>query len=184
MSMRLTKDYRLTVVAKLLQHRFADADQEMAAAERALATQVYCDVYPPKVRQLMEDLPSGFFERITKLRVQFGTEVTELELPAARMAAEKHRGYRTMFAQYEDNQPMFQTWLDFSRRKTDLAQLRKAAEAPAWAVLDSVSTLERLKAVWPEVVPFLPPTNPGSPTRALALPMESVNLLFNLKKEK
>lgn len=183
MSMRLTKDYRAAVVANLLRHRFSEPEQEQTRAELELATKVYLDVYPSNVRQLMEDLPPGFFERITKLRVQFGQEVTELNLPAARLAAEKHRGYRVMFAQYEDTHQLFHVFQAFEAQKTELTRLRKAAEAQAWAVLSSVSTLERLKSVWPEVVPFLPPTNPGSPTRALALPMASVNQLFNLQKE-
>lgn len=174
MAVRLSSFIREQVLVAVLNHAFEAREKAQEAEKIALGDAVYNDTYPEAVREQMAALPNGFLPVSTGLKVQFeGRTLAQLPFGGRRRIAHTHE-YNAAKV-YDSKHPLAVRYGAWKDAEGALKRERRDAESSAKAVLESVTTVNKLIQVWPEVEPFARFYAVESPSRAVALPIKDLN---------
>lgn len=171
-SIRLTVSMKDQVERRLIHYRFKEEAETLVGDYAQLAEDVYEDVYPELTRKKMEGLPKGWLPHRPGIKVQLGADFTELsfsgkcygEIAQAGGSSGAQRGTQHLFPysdqsscvkQYEATHDIASRYSELEGRYKDLEERIRAAKRAARSAMDSVTTINRLKEVWPEIAPFV-----------------------------
>lgn len=175
--MRLTTYIRDQAISNLMANRFDKEQKAIKKEELELGEFAYNTFFGEHKRR-MNGLPKGWLPR----RSYFETYVAG-ERHQFRLKEERSFPYDI----HSNDRRLHMTCLlttkmkEHQQRKIKFIDDKATARAQAHSVLNSVSTVEKLLKVWPEVKPFLPKVE-GIVTTALALPIASLNTMLGLGK--
>lgn len=179
MAVRLSNYIREQVRDAILAHSFSDREKALDAREKELALEFYNDLYPEAVRTHMYALPNGFLEVRSTIRVQVvGESYHSLDLPEKKRVADCWASNPGKV--YEADHPLGEKLRTYLKDRAQFKREREEAKTGAWAVLESVTTVNKLIQVWPEVEQFARPFAVESPSRAIALPIKDLNARLGL----
>lgn len=154
-SVRLTSYMRDTILERLLQHAFAGREEVIQQRRCALGNKVYYDIYPPKLREKMEALPNGLLPTDTNLLVRFGDGSGDVERVFWKEERRISYDHRSGVARaYAENHPFTQEFRTLGRKREALKEEKDTAKRSALSILNSVTTLNKLIEIWPEVSRF------------------------------
>ena len=179
MAVRLSNYIREQVRDAILAHSFSDREKALDAREKELALEFYNDLYPEAIRAHMDALPNGFLEVRSTIRVQVvGESYHSLDLPEKKRVADCWASNPGKV--YEADHPLGEKLRTYLKDRAQFKREREEAKTGAWAVLESVTTINKLIQVWPEVEQFARPFAVESPSRAIALPIKDLNARLGL----
>lgn len=180
-SQRLTNYVREAILKAALDRAFKAREEELKAEQRAFADAVYHDQYPPELLSKMKALPDGFLLTDDDFRVRFGSNNWERVCwGERRIIAKKHEGTAII---YDDDHALSLRFNELERKDEELCAEKTAAERNAKAVLNSVTTYNKLIEVWPEIEPLAAPFKQNearATTFALSLPITQLNKALGL----
>lgn len=189
-TVRLSNDLRDKIAKELMARAFDKREAALKQTEGKLAKDIYLSLYPAAVRRKMTSLGQHFFETTSHITVQAGGDFIRLNLPEAFdgkreqvLIGEHHSGYHHVMEVYDAKHEFTNRIRTLQYAKTKLKEDKEQARAEVRGALFSVSTVNRLIKVWPEVEPVvkkLVPTKSGLP----ALPIEALNSRFGLGENK
>lgn len=199
--MRLTKSIREAILKDLLRHAFLTEATDMLNRACALAEDVFTDLYGEHL-DTMNKLPSCFFTTSNQFRVVFDTDHAYLsftygigtyladEFRAIGMRPLQKKDRRVPFVMTTNSAcKVFPGDHDLTKRhaalkdeKASLTEKMRKARRSAVAVLDSVSTINRLVDVWPEARQFAEAYRVQGERKALlpVVPREELNSALGL----
>lgn len=179
-SVRLTKEMRLKILSRLVEHAFGKLAKELQADDDAFGLAVYVDVYDPLVRRRMRALPEGFIAKKCAIRVAFGGQQNQVSWRGFLPIAAKHVYDRAK--SYLSDDPLSQRHDALERRRNLLRAERDGVWSQIKGVLESCTTLKQLVEIWPEAESFVRDFAEQGPAAvtALALPIKSLNELLGL----
>lgn len=173
-SIRLTTSIKEQLERELIRYRFSEEASTLVGDYAQLAHDVYDDVYSELTRKKMEALPKGWLPHRGGIGVQFGdigSSYAELnfsgkcygEISYAGGREGNDRGANRLVPysdvsgctkRYEATDPMAERYDSLEARYKDLEERIRVAKKVARSAMDSVTTINRLKEVWPEIAPF------------------------------
>lgn len=179
MAVRLSNYIRKQVLNAVLKHAFEAREKALEAEKFALGDAVYNDIYPEPLRKQMDALPDGFLPTGGDVKVQFeGQRFTHVYFGERRRIAKSHE-YNAAVV-YDAKHPLTVRYDAWKKAQDDLDAEKSKAKSSAEAVLESVTTVNKLIQVWPEVEQFARPFAVESPSRAIALPIKDLNARLGL----
>jgi hypothetical protein len=155
-SVKLTKSIREFISDKIIQDAFKEKFESLNKQANELACLVYYDLYPKKQIQQMEALPKGWLPEKSTVTAQFGTSsrgyVTlelgfEIKVP--------HEGYRGCSKVYDDEHEFTEKYGEYSAFREEITEQKRKATTKTNAVLDSVTTTNKLRSIWPEIENYI-----------------------------
>lgn len=139
---RLTNYVREAILKAALDRAFKGREEELKAEQRAFADAVYADQYPPELLKKMKALPPGFLPTGDDFRVRFGANSWERVCwGEQRVISHAHKGSAIT---YEDGHALTARFNELERKDDQLNEEKNAAERQAKAVLNSVTTYNKL----------------------------------------
>ncbi len=179
MAIRLNAFIRNQILSAVMQHGFAARERALDDEKRAIGEAVYNDVYPEEVQAQMSALPPDYLPSSSDLRVQFqGYGFNRVYFGKSRPIAERHT-YNAAVV-YDQDHPLHARYHKWTNAQDSFIEQRNSARAEAEAVLRSVTTLEKLIKVWPEVETFAKPFFVVSASTAVAVPIKQLNAALGL----
>lgn len=185
-AIRLTNRIRSSILKQLISDRFDKDDKELKLRECRLALEVYHDNYSVDELELMDKFPEGAFHRMREIGVQFGACYTYLKCVVPGKEKEttlrifaKHQ--HTVMKVYPVSHKLTKAYEKLSNDRKALKEQRRDAEYKAQAVLDSASTMGKLKSIWPEIEPYLKKFE-TTPAGLPSVPVEAVNRILGLPR--
>ena len=145
MAVRLSNYIREQVRDAILAHSFSDREKALDAREKELALEFYNDLYPEAVRAHMNALPNGFLEVRSSIRVQVvGESYHSLDLPEKKRVADCWCWSRNPGKVYDADHPLGEKLRTYLKDRAQFKREREEAKTEAWAVLESVTTVNKL----------------------------------------
>lgn len=173
--MRLNKGIRQEICERAVAHGFKSEEKKLQAQTLKLSMEVYNHVYPKKVRDLMDQLPDGMLDTMTTFRVRAGglTFCGDFDGKALPIGARDKYGWPNI-----ESAPLCKKIKDNLVAWRALRSGRAKITDEVMATLDSVTTLKRLREIWPEAEPFLPTQKDRGV--ALSIPISELNKKLGL----
>ena len=199
-SVRLTNDIRASIVKKAITHRFRKPVVELLGIQAALADEVYNEIYGPLTQKRMAELPEGWLGVRSGFTVVFGGAHEQIDFdgdynlnaslratvpqnrprPEPRRFFSVHNSHHTPIRVYEARHPLSEKYQTNEAKRSDLMKQVAEAEKALKAALESVTTVGRLLAVWPELKPFCTDLLAAKVPNLPAVPRERLNALLDL----
>lgn len=193
MSVRFTSSIRDSIVSAMLRHAFEDEAKALVKRRADLALAVYEDVYSEADRKKMAALPDGWLPSAESISARFGGSYESLRFsgalygdlanlagdvePLHRRIKETHR--HGCSKNFDGSHPIAERHLELDGIQRELLDRVRSAKRQAISVVSSVSTIGRLKEVWPETAPFLARYEKKPPSLP-AIPRDDLNHAFRL----
>lgn len=183
--MKLTKQLKEKIAEDILNHRFKADEQKLKAERHALAVAIYNERYNKADRDLMATLEDGWLPESDDFRARIGGNFDVFILPEKkrfRYRDGQHRFGPVLVAIDEDHK-LSKRYDELTGREGDAKKARKASEVDVWAILNSVSTVDKLRDRWPEAIKIIDPiiaTVPKSTANLPAIPMPELNARLKL----
>ena len=192
-SERLTTYMRERIVKDMLAYRFKDEIAALAAERGAFALSVYEDIYSATDRRKMAALPKGWLPTVNKIGASFGTTGSRYEelpfsgnclgelytsLPEVSRPVTDNNRY-SCSKSYDGAHPLSARFHELDGKRVSLLEKFKLAKRQAEVAIAAASTTGRLKALWPEVAPFIAHFE-KEPPNLPALPVANLNEMFRL----
>lgn len=152
MTVKLTKGIRDDILHKIMKHRFAADEEAVEQQGHALAHKIYLDTFTAEDIKLMSSLPTGWLETDNDFHVQLGSEYVRLVFSEhRRLPADKLRG---CWKVYKSNHEFSLEYDTLKDARANLKEAKAVAERQIKAVLESVTTVNKLNEIWPEIAEF------------------------------
>lgn len=201
-SIRLSVGMKEQIERRLIHYRFSEEAQQLVADYAQLASDVYDDVYPEITQKKMEALPKGWLPTTGEIGAQFGETGSsysnlsfggkcygEISYAGGREGNDRGTNRLVPYSdksgcakRYEATDPMSERYEQLEARYKDLEERIRVAKKVARAAMDSVTTINRLKEVWPEIAPFTERFE-TRPNQLPAISRPDLNGLLGLPKE-
>lgn len=193
-STRLTQTQKKEILEKVIQHRFTKYVEELREEYANFADKVYNEVHK-KQMAAMYALPEGWLQTTTRIVGQFNNNHDNLAFngrytlgysfhslfnfpdSVQRRVLDKTNNTHV----FDTHHPLTVEHSKLNDKRKDLIEEISQATAQVKAILNAVTTRNKLLASWPEVEPFLPPV--PEKTQLPAIPRKQINQLLNLPKE-
>lgn len=151
----------------------------------ALAKSIYCDVFSPAERKLMDSLPKGWLKVRKSLKVKMSGEVVSLQLPEnMEFRFPEYKAVSeysdTILEVYDGSHKFSEKYRELKNKKKSLEQERNQLLVEIKAVVESHTTDKKLIESWPEVETIVRSTIKSKQT-ALAVPVDSLNKKLGIK---
>lgn len=186
-SVRLTESMRCAIRGAMIAHRFKAEEEQLKRDERELALAVYHDIYPDKLRALLNQVPADFLHHSESVLVSFAGEMKTVNFGDRLPVKREPDRYRCAAKVYAEGEPLTVRYAQLKERDDRLKAQMSEARASTKAILWSVTTINKLIAVWPEAEPFAAPYNStqgdATAVRALTVPLPKLNALLGLPKK-
>ena len=195
---RLTNDTRSNISKALIAHRFADEYTALREEFAAFALAVYEDVFPAKMRRQMMDLPNGWLPTDDDIqvsfslpgnsgyvRLEFNGHVSKL---SSNIGARPDAVYRLFPSNkkggclkvYSRDDALSVRYAALDDKVADLEELKNTAASKLYAAVNSLTTVEKLIAVWPDAEPFAAPFLAGKVPNLPSVPVAALNEILRL----
>lgn len=171
--MRMTLVQREKIVKRAIKAAFDKETAALAKREDALARRCYAAIFPPKVRRAVASLPEAWFETTSKIRLNLCGKHIELDV-SERLRVPHNGGWVRIGTL--DNETLSEAVAALFADKKNLAERRARAEASAQAVVNSTTTFEKLREVWPEAEPHITDVE-GTVEKKVPLPAAQISEL-------
>lgn len=177
-STRMNTSIREAILTKLLVRAFSDEIAKIGDRETALADKIYNDCYNQQDRNTIASLKEGWLVSSDRLQVNFAGQRIKLGLgkplwefcqtgieyklrkdikrePVERRFAHAHKdGYYATVKSYTADHKLAEEYQRLQQDTESLIQRINTHASEARAVLNSVTTVQKLVKVWPEVEPL------------------------------
>jgi hypothetical protein len=177
MNVKLTKEIRLKIQNRLIEHAFSEQVKEWHKQEAELGDKIYRDLYPEGLRRKIAALPEGIVATTNYLQVAFGGQVDRVGLSKDRRIGANH--IRGTVLNYSTSHEFSKTHLDLEAAAESLRNRKDRARSEIRAVLASVRTLKQLLEVWPEAKPFVQDLEVAEQV-SLSVPIKELNAQLGL----
>lgn len=153
-SVRLDKWMRQRIIRDALNHKFNPIVQQIDKDERSLGDACWAEAYGEEGKRLSarKELYPWMLMRSTA-RVRFGTSWETVTFSCALPLKDRHENNTPILA-VDIGSLLFNTWSELKERRRELQEQKRVAESMLQKLLGSVTTLRKLKEVWPEGAPF------------------------------
>ena len=147
-STRLNSDMKRKIRARLIGDQFKKRRDAANKREQALAMAVYRHVFPPNDRRRMSRLPEGWLPTRELVKVELAGKVVGLH-SGTRLRVPESKTFGVI-AQYDAKSSFSREWTDIEAERRAIADDESRLKAEIDAVLNSVTTDNRLIEKWPE----------------------------------
>ena len=155
--MRLTKHMRGVIASRVLDKTFKDREARLAERDAVLATRVVVAAYGADVWDRIEALPDGWLPVVKHILASIGSErVLNLTFRDFWPLPTEVAHGRIMLS-LAGNEAILDEYHEIAADRNAIKAQREQLKAEVYAVLNSVTTAERLAEVWPEGLAELPP---------------------------
>lgn len=176
--MKLTKGLRNQILSNVLNQTFKERSEALTATEYDLADRVYKKKFSKTV-DLMNALPEGYLVSGESLSVSVDSTSEQLRLPECRRGSlDIFRNWHTSLSLNSRESALGREILEWSRQGQVLRNERQKLRSQVGAILESVTTLKRLKEVWPESVQYIPAEAETTGALLPAVRVDEVNKLI------
>lgn len=165
---RLTTDMRRTIRERALKHAFAKRESDLNDARLVIGDAIYDHLVDEATRKALAKVPSDFIYKSTSAHVRIAGQDCHVPFPTRRPVK---RG--SFLGVIDGSHDLAQDWNSVESDLKDVREQCRLAAVNIAGVLDSVTTLKRLRDVWPECEPFLH----GLERTASSLPVVQVDAL-------
>lgn len=176
--MRLNMDDRRSIVKKAISARFDPPREQIEKDKEAFALRLYESAYPKKVKEWAAQAPKGWLHLDTCLRFNVSGHSIKLNISEG-VPVPYNAGYCQQLIAI-NNDELRDEHMALDKRETDLKAERQSAEAQLTALLGRVSTLNRLKEIWPEGEPFFSHLAPRDRVDVPAIQVSDINRLLGI----
>jgi hypothetical protein len=205
-SQRLTIDIRQSVASSVLRHRFAEEVAALVRDRKALADDVYEDVYRKADRERMNALPEGWLPQSPNITAKFGEHSAgyaqlpfDGSLPSGKLhqfqvrAKSHHNGIWRRITEknkggcskaYEPTHKLAKRHEELRTRQITLEQVISESQKQIGAALNGVTTAAALVKAWPEMEPFVKAYLVPAVTNLPSIPTSKLNEIFKLPVKK
>ena len=150
--MRLNATIREEILSSLLKHRFDKEESSQQKQWSELAEMIYDANYNATTRATMGRLPQGFLPTRDAFSVK-----ADGQRKCMRLSGEMLFTYVDYHGQpWKLTGPLLKCWRVLERQQEATRKAKAETRRQARAMLLSVTTMKKLRQVWPEVIPFIP----------------------------
>lgn len=184
---RLTNSTRESIAMTAIAHAFDPRAEGLAKAEDALAREAYGFLIPDAETKTVATLPDNWFRRDSCLRFNAGgyrvtlrTTGDALPVPYAPRGS-SDRGYGCNEIGVIPHGDLADRIQDHVRAKETLKEERQKTYRQVLTMLGAVTTINRLKEVWPEGEPFFARYAESGPASLPAVRVNEINAALGLE---
>lgn len=152
--MRLTKSRKENILNQVIAKLFDKQEEDLATAKRDLAHDIYDDQFDAVEQKLMTSLPNGYLKEGTVFYTYFDNDYLRFTLnESKRFQANNWQYSEFRFDKYENpKHPVFKAFSKWKKSEKSFKEEKKKTTAQVNALLESVTTYNKLKELWPEVI--------------------------------
>ena len=158
MSIRLTNDLRETIASQAVAHAFDPRRAALAKQEEALAEEAYNHVFPESERKLIAKIPSNWVRFDQCLRFNVAGLTVNLNAAGEGFPVpyqiNGHRGYSCHRLGTIEAGDLADRIQAHAKAVEDMRSERRVALKQIGAMLAKITTLKRLREIWPEGAQF------------------------------
>lgn len=182
-TVKLTVAIREAIQRDIIAHRFQEEKNLLKKEERDFAKEVYNDIFSAKEIALMASLPQGWLPTNNCVSVRFTShkDYCSLYFGEEMLFPNNKRG--NCIKVYDYNDPMTQKAIDLHDRLDKHEKAVSAAKREISAVINSVTTLNKLRETWPEIAQFLERHEQKGSVQLPSVQVHVLNSLLNLPPE-
>lgn len=179
--MRLTNQHRQAILRRVIGDRFEKQLKQIEEDFTSLADLVYAEIIEKQNLQLMNKLPESYFSWSDYISLRFGEAYTSLKM--SKRLPIPYDAYTSTFAVFTTTHSFSETYQRIKNEEHRINAEERKIRAKAQAVLDSVTTDNRLIEEWPEIEKIV--RQVAQPTVKLlpAVLMEKLNRELGLGKD-
>ncbi len=184
-SPRITNTMRDGIVKNTLEHTFKKEQDALLKAEGKLARLAYNEMYDATTRKAFITLPSGIFGKSSDVCLNIrGMSVTlsfgkEPDGSRTELCVGENHGYRNRLT---PSVPVSDQCYDYIMQNEDLKKRMREAEVQLRAMLESVQSFKKLRAVWPQGEKFYDMYDVDSEKSGVpSVVVTQLNKILNLK---
>lgn len=199
-SIRLTKTIKEKILEELIKYNFQERYDQLDKEFYCFSQRIYQDVYRNKIEDFYA-LKEGWLPESNSIRVTFSgrhdyvyfdgsmySKPHQIRINRDEYLNKKmripYKDVNNTVKQYEANDKLTQEYDKLTNKAKDLYGEFETVKHKTSAALDSVTTVNSLIKMWPEVKPFLEGIiDLETKTKALAIPKAELNRLLNLPKK-
>lgn len=174
--MRLTKSFRNSVIKALEDQAFKERQEALKVEFNAIRDAVYAEAIPQEVIEATKKVPKELLNIADSFRVRFGSDWEWFTFDKGSVLPNQSGA----LAFYDATSSMAKRYFRYNKEMAKLHAERSAAKNKARALLNSVSTLKKLKEVWPEVSDTADSVLGEPKESSLPVSVTSVNRAFGL----
>ena len=171
---KLTIEMRRTIRERALKHAFGKRESDLIDARLVIGDAIYDHLVDDATRKALAKVPSDFIHKSTSNYVRIAGHDCQVPFPTPRPVK---RG--AFLGVIDGSHDLAQDWNSVESDLKAVREERRLATAKIAGVLDSVTTLKRLRDVWPECEPFLHGLERTAPSLP-AVPVGDLNKLLGL----
>lgn len=168
--MKLTKDLKDKITAAILDHRFAAERKKLKEDREALAVAVYSAKYSKADRDLMAKLPAGWLMMRSNFFADINGNFTQLDLPSPFPFGYGHRSNGACLIVIGPGDKLSERYEAVAERRALMDDAAKEAKIDIEGIIDSVTTVAKLRDRWPEAVKIIDAVVDKLPKPAATLP--------------
>lgn len=180
MSEKLTKGQKDLMKNAIVRHRFDIEEEKFKKQENSLGSKIYSDLFPKKQREAMAALPKGWLPTTSSLYVKFGGNYFHVDCPENVIPYDSRNNVLKV---YEVSHDFSIEMEEIVQGRTNLREEKRKLEAQITAIMDSVTTANKLKSVWPEISEFVDKFAPQGKKSLPAVVINDLNKKLNLPPE-
>lgn len=179
-SPRITKAMREDITQRAVGSTFRKEAEALQKEENSLAERLYKEVYSPQERKHMEALGSRFIDTADRIRGNIRGQKITLHFGATKLVDQDNKMFH--MTPPTPSQALSDDIYDFMERHKTYKDKRSKAEQQLEAMLETVVSFNKLRAVWPQGEKFydmydVDSEKPGVP----ALLVTELNAILGLK---
>lgn len=183
--MKLTKQLKEKIAEAILDHRFKADQQKLKAEHYDLAVAIYNEKYGKADRDLMATLPEGWLPVSESFYAGLAGGYDQFTLPQkCRFRSVDGLGrYGRPLIALDAEHKVSKRHAELESQEKELQAAIKSASLDVWAILDSATTVDKLRDRWPEALKIIDPIIDALPkpsTNLPAIPMPDLNARLKL----
>ncbi len=174
---RLTKDIRTIICNRALSHAFDKRTDELRKIELGIGDRIYDCCVDDQTQKQLTKVPREFLNCALQGYVRIAAQDHRVTFGTTRPVR-----CNAFLGVIEATHPLSEEWVSLRSGLKTLEDEKRATKNRIMAVLDSVTTVKRLREVWPECEPFLkgidavpntlPAVQVGDLNKMLGLPVD------------
>lgn len=177
---KLTELIRADIIRAAITKALEKEMKRIEEMEFNLADTIYATVFTKEGIEKLRGLPSGWVPEDGKIAFRVGSMGWNVVRCRAPVRLPHSRSHGCLLAA-DSTSAIGEAWFELAAAKKDLEETKAQIKMAIRPILNSVTTVNRLKTVWPDVVEFLP-TIYSAPAVKASLPAVQIEHVNNLLK--